>query len=168
MWNFTTGKIRKDLKYQAAENFMLMEDAVLCLAFSRFDFLHSNFHSSCIDHLFRDSEMLATGSEGGQIFVWKIASGQCLRKFEKAHSKGVSPDVLIFCNSKLLLAASALGTVSISFFSGDLSSVQQGQQPAALRQLRHDCQGARTQVRKDPQRVPRPHQVLHSSSTICP
>ena len=95
MWNFTTGKIRKDLKYQAAENFMLMEDAVLCLAFSRFD-LDCNFHSSCIGHLSRDSEMLATGSEGGQIFVWKIASGQCLRKFEKAHSKGVSLDILQF------------------------------------------------------------------------
>ena len=64
VWNFTTGKIRKDLKYQAAENFMLMEEAVLCQTFSR------------------DSEMVATGSEGGQIFVWKIGTGQCLRWVE--------------------------------------------------------------------------------------
>ena len=51
---------------------MMMEEAVLCLGFSR------------------DSEMLAAGSEGGQIIVWKISTGQCLRKFEKAHSKGVT------------------------------------------------------------------------------
>ena len=31
--------------------------------------------------------MLASGSEGGQIDVWKISTGQILRKFEKAHSK---------------------------------------------------------------------------------
>jgi WD40 repeat-containing protein SMU1 len=72
VWNFTTGKIRKDLKYQAQEDFMLMEDAVLCLAFSR------------------DSEMLASASKDGKIQVWKIQTGQCLRKYEKAHNKGIT------------------------------------------------------------------------------
>ena len=72
VWNFTTGKIRKDLRYQATENFMLMNDAVLCLCFSR------------------DSEMLASGSQDGKIKVWKLQTGQCLRRFEKAHSKGVT------------------------------------------------------------------------------
>jgi len=87
VWNFTTGKIRKDLKYQAAENFMMMEEAVLGLTFSR------------------DSEMLATGSEGGNIYVWKITTGQCLRKFEKAHSKGVTSLMFSKDNSQLLSAS---------------------------------------------------------------
>jgi len=87
VWNFTTGKIRKDLKYQAAENFMMMEEAVLGLTFSR------------------DSEMLATGSEGGNIFVWKITTGQCLRKFEKAHSKGITSLQFSKDNSQLLSAS---------------------------------------------------------------
>jgi len=87
VWNFTTGKIRKDLKYQAAENFMLMEEAVLCQTFSR------------------DSEMVATGSEGGQVYVWKISTGQCLRKFEKAHSKGVTSLQFSKDNSQLLSAS---------------------------------------------------------------
>lgn len=72
VWNFTTGKIRKDLKYQAQDNFMMMEQAVLSMAFAR------------------DSEMLATGSQDGKIKVWKVQSGQCLRRFEKAHAKGVT------------------------------------------------------------------------------
>lgn len=71
VWNFTTGKIRKDLKYQAQDNFMMMEQAVLSLIFSR------------------DSEMLASGSQDGQIKIWKILTGQCLRRFEKGHTKGV-------------------------------------------------------------------------------
>lgn len=72
VWNFTTGKIRKDLKYQAQDNFMMMEQAVLSMSFSR------------------DSEMLASGGQDGKIKVWRVQSGQCLRRFEKAHSKGVT------------------------------------------------------------------------------
>lgn len=87
VWNFTTGKIRKDLKYQAQDNFMLMEDSVLCLAFSR------------------DSEMLASGSHDGKIKVWKIVTGQCLRRFERAHAKGVTSLMFSKDNSQILSAS---------------------------------------------------------------
>lgn len=66
---------------------MMMEDAVLAIGFSR------------------DSEMLSSGSEGGQIRVWKITTGQCLRKFEKAHNKGVTCIQFSKDNSQILSAS---------------------------------------------------------------
>lgn len=94
VWNFTTGKIRKDLKYQAQDNFMMMDDAVLCLCFSR------------------DSEMLASASQDGKIKVWKIQTGQCLRRFEKAHAKGVTC-VQFSRDSSQLLSASFDQTIRV-------------------------------------------------------
>lgn len=87
MWNFTTGKIRKDLKYQANDNFMMMEKAVLSMTFSR------------------DSEMLATGSQDGQVKVWRLMTGQCLRRFDKAHTKGVTALQFSRDNSQVLSAS---------------------------------------------------------------
>jgi len=87
IWNFTTGKIRKDLKFQAQEQFMMMDDAVLALAFSR------------------DSEMLASGSQDGKIKIWKIQTGQCLRKFDSAHLKGVTSLCFSKDNTQVLSAS---------------------------------------------------------------
>jgi len=87
VWNFTTGKIRKDLKYQATEDFMLMDEAVLCLTFTR------------------DSEMLATGSKDGKMQVWRISTGQCLRRFERAHTAGITSIAFSKDSSQLLTAS---------------------------------------------------------------
>lgn len=72
VWNYLTGKLRKDLKYQAEENLMSMDQSVICLNFSH------------------DSELLASGSTDGKIAIWKLQSGICTRRFSPAHSQGVT------------------------------------------------------------------------------
>mmetsp|Transcript_43658 Transcript_43658/g.103171 ORF Transcript_43658/g.103171 Transcript_43658/m.103171 type:complete len:512 (-) Transcript_43658:857-2392(-) len=72
VWDHETGKLRKDLKYQANEDLMMHEEAVLSLAWSK------------------DSELLATADQGGKIKVWKVRTGQCARRFDKAHSQGIT------------------------------------------------------------------------------
>lgn len=66
---------------------MMMDEMVLCLDFSR------------------DSELLASGSSDGKVMVWRIQSGQCLRRFDKAHSKGVTAAHFSKDNAHLLTAS---------------------------------------------------------------
>lgn len=66
---------------------MMMEEAILSLAFSR------------------DSEMLASAAQNGKIIIWKIISGQVLRRIEKAHSMGVTCLQFSKDNSQILSAS---------------------------------------------------------------
>jgi WD40 repeat-containing protein SMU1 len=60
VWCYVSAKLKKDLAYQAEENFMMHESAVLSLAFSG------------------DSELLASGDQDGMIKIWEIKTGSHL------------------------------------------------------------------------------------------
>ncbi|XP_078446502.1 transducin family protein / WD-40 repeat family protein [Wolffia australiana] len=87
VWDYISGKLKKDLQYQADDAFMMHDDPVLCADFSR------------------DSEMLASGSQDGKIKVWRLRTGQCLRRLEHAHSNGVTSVVFSRDGSQLLSAS---------------------------------------------------------------
>ncbi|KAL6070515.1 Serine/threonine-protein kinase smu1 [Balamuthia mandrillaris] len=72
VWDWTTGKLRRDLKYQAEDKMMMHNEAVFCLVFSK------------------DNQLLASGSKDGKVKVWELKSGRCLRRFDGAHSGGVT------------------------------------------------------------------------------
>lgn len=77
-WNLDDGQFRIDLPYQSKDDSLMLSSAVLCMAFSD------------------DSTLLAAGSQSGQIKIWDIISGTCIRIFEKAHDSvnclSFSPD----------------------------------------------------------------------------
>ncbi|CAN1328096.1 Suppressor of mec-8 and unc-52 protein homolog 1 [Linum perenne] len=93
VWDYISGKLKKDLQYQAdvrpllIETFMMHDDPVLCVDFSR------------------DSEMLASGSQDGKVKVWRIRTGQCLRRLERAHGQGVTSLTFSRDGSQLLSAS---------------------------------------------------------------
>ncbi|CAO3661786.1 unnamed protein product [Rhizopus stolonifer] len=72
IWNYLTGKIRKDLPYQAADRLMAMDKAVLSVRFSS------------------DNQLLASGSLDGKIWIWRVKTGQCEKRMAVAHSEAIT------------------------------------------------------------------------------
>lgn len=94
IWNYLTGKLRKDLKYQAKDSLMAMDKSVLCVQFSQ------------------DNELLASGSSDGKVAIWKIKSGQCQKRISAAHTEGVTA-ISFSKDSTQILTASYDQTIRI-------------------------------------------------------
>jgi WD40 repeat-containing protein SMU1 len=84
VWDPLSGGLRKDLPYQAEEKLMMHEASVLCLTFSS------------------DGGILVSGDQDGILKIWKFGTGQCLRRFESAHSRGITSVTLSHDNSHIL------------------------------------------------------------------
>jgi WD40 repeat-containing protein SMU1 len=96
VWDPATGKLRRDLAYQASAEGELMTHSkgVLSVAVSV------------------DSAMIASGCMGGRIKVWALKSGKCLRKFSRAHAGGVLA-VLFSRDSTLVVSGGADSVIRV-------------------------------------------------------
>src|SRR5690606_41140331 len=72
IWDPVTAKLKPELSYQFENILMLHKDSITALNFTK------------------DSKMLVSGDITGNIKVFKVANGKCLREFELAHSKGIT------------------------------------------------------------------------------
>ena len=87
VWDCDSCKLRKDLDYQARDELMMHEEAVLCACFSR------------------DGQYMATGSQGGKLKVWKVSTGVCLKKLSQAHLQGITSVCFAKDETQLLTAS---------------------------------------------------------------
>ncbi|KAJ1784471.1 Serine/threonine-protein kinase smu1, partial [Coemansia sp. RSA 2399] len=72
LWNFRTGKLASDLKYQNEGAPMMMDDSVTALAFSS------------------SGDLVCSGATSGKIKVWKVKNGSSFKRFSAAHSQSVA------------------------------------------------------------------------------
>ena len=73
---------------------MLMDAAVLCLAFSR------------------DDDTLASGDQSGCIKVWRVSTGVCVRRFQHAHPLGVT-SITFNKDATQILSSSFEGSIRV-------------------------------------------------------
>ncbi len=117
IYSHETGRLRKDLKYQADGELMIMDTAVLCLSFAK------------------DSEHLASGSQDGKIFLWRARDGALVRKFSSAHPQGVTCLCFNGDGSQILSGGfdSVVRCVSMSFFANPLSEFTDSSREGCLK-----------------------------------
>jgi WD40 repeat-containing protein SMU1 len=96
VYDWETGKLRLDLAYQKEEMFMMHDDAVSCVDFAPL----------------ASMDLLVSGSADGKIKAWRIGSGACLRKFDRAHAEGVA-SARFSSDAAHVLSASFDGVVKI-------------------------------------------------------
>ncbi|KAJ3360411.1 Serine/threonine-protein kinase smu1 [Kappamyces sp. JEL0680] len=87
VYNYLTGKLRMDLAYQAKDQTMVVESAVLSLDVSK------------------DSLRLAAGTQNGSISIFSLVTGQCEQTIGSAHSQGIA-GITFSSDSTQVLSAS--------------------------------------------------------------
>ncbi|KAM7225463.1 hypothetical protein CapIbe_023440 [Capra ibex] len=129
VWNFTTGKIRKDLKYQAQDNFMMMDDAVLCMCFSRDTEMLA---TGAQDGKIKDGHYIISASSDGTVKIWNMKTTECSNTFKSLGSTAgtditvnsvillpKNPEHFVVCNrSNTVVIMNMQGQIVRSFSSG--------------------------------------------------
>ena len=88
VWDADTGKLSEQLQYQGRDELMGHDgDGIVAVGWGM------------------DGELLGSGGRSGELRVWKVSSGVCLRKWTAAHSAGISSVQFTRDGSQLLTAS---------------------------------------------------------------
>jgi hypothetical protein len=95
VYNEKTGTLRMDLEYQEKDEIMMMPGIITSLAVSS------------------DSEYLCSGTSSGEIMVWRLSTGRCLKSF-RVHKESIT--ALSFSkDSSQVISSSNDSTIRYSF-----------------------------------------------------